>query len=312
MLYLLCNQEGFSGEQTATGRALKDELIRVYRSAKVPEKQILPGVDKAVAGLIKKGKKIYRGLADKTQISARIDEVFLSEAATKGGKRPLAEAAAAFLKEYFSRKYPPKKPKAEKKAEPVKKKAEPIKELTKKAGPISISELNPLLAQIDNLQVRSMLRKYGELMIEYHATGQAAYKTAADRIMATFQKYVKDLDAKATESSNKVVEFIKTYDRTNKGVESLRRELRTIRAQGSTIGDKYETQKKINEKLAPEDPQYWLKAGLLVGLVLIGFVAKNYVSDNAPEGGKSNYVLKGGLVIGLLAIGYVGFKSFFD
>lgn len=290
LLYLLRNQEGFEGN----GR-LKDELIRGYRSRGVPEKDIPKSVDESINKLIETGGSIYRGLKDKSQFPARIDEVLLSEDAIREGGRPLAEAASAFLKQMFSEK-------------PKNTQIGMIKDIRKEAAPVTTG-ITDLLSQVEDEGIRSMLKKYSELMVEYHTTGELAYKTAADRIMQLFQSHITKLDAKAARDSDKVVEFIRTYDTTNKDVTDLRDELRNIRKQGPKLGDQYETQKKINEELSPEDPQYLLKAGLLVGLFLIGFIAKTYGADTMYGG---NYMLKGSLVVGLAVIGYIGFTSFFD
>jgi CHASE3 domain sensor protein len=117
-------------------------------------------------------------------------------------------------------------------------------------------------------------------MVNYYTTGEPAYKAAAERSMVAFQKHVQALDAKAKEDSEKVAEFIESYDPENQGMDALRDELQQIRDQGPMTGDKYETQKRINEAMPePEKTNYVLKAGLIVGVLAIGFVAKSFGGD---------------------------------
>jgi hypothetical protein len=244
--------------------------------------------------------------------------MFMNEESIQRNGQPLAKAYAEFFKKYYVSSSDTTSsqcaPEVQSRVNEIVTEVEEgdpdgIKELTKQAGPRPFAQMTPLTLLIRSTRdpvVRRLLQNYSTHMITYYRTGNPSYKTAAEKSLAAVQSHVDNIQKKVRQETARATKTVNEYDSTNQEVVKLRRQLRSIQREGPKMGDKYETQKRINDNAPVIQSMYWVKMGIVAGLFAIAFVARTFVSQSSPPG----YIFKSGLIVGLGVVAFVAYRVF--
>jgi hypothetical protein len=262
----LTNEEFQALLETPTGKKLKAELVKSLTAQGAQPAGIPDYINRTIKQTLNQSSTIYNQLEDKTQFNKRVEDILLSEQSIKIGGLSLQQAYFEFVKNYFATA-PSTAPQST--------------EIAREAGTPPVVErttLANLLETVKDDSLRDMLNKYSKHMVSYYTTGEVAYKQAADLALSGFRKHVNELDEKVKKDNDRINTFIKEYDPENADLESLRSELREITRTGDALENQYETQKRLNENVPePSNSHAGIKAGLAVGVLIIGFVAKSFI-----------------------------------
>ena len=114
---------------------------------------------------------------------------------------------------------------------------------------------------------------YKQNYLDYKLTGRAEYKTAYENAQTWITNYLNQLNTRIDEDKEYVNKFVSEYANTNPELSALQEQMKTIRTEGPKLQDRYETEKKMREE-APEDfTPYYIKGGVILGVIGIGVIA---------------------------------------
>ena len=122
------------------------------------------------------------------------------------------------------------------------------------------------------------LELYRVNYLQYKTTGRSEYKTAYENAERWIQTYLQGVSDQITSGRSFVGAFLQNYSTANPDLESLKRRFTEIRKVGPDVQDEYSTVKKINEAadIAPDTTPYYIKGGVLVGLIGAIFVLSTF------------------------------------
>jgi hypothetical protein len=112
------------------------------------------------------------------------------------------------------------------------------------------------------------LELYRTNYVQYRTTGRSEYKIAYENAERWIQLYLEQFTNQITSGREFVNTFLRNYSTANPDMETLRTRFQTIRTEGPKIEDEYLTLKRLNEQTPePESTSYYVKAGILAGLL---------------------------------------------
>jgi hypothetical protein len=126
-----------------------------------------------------------------------------------------------------------------------------------------------------NQQFDTVLTRYQQNLTEYKATANSALKPAVDEDRKWLDSYVASLEQASQQQQSFIQKFVNDYQRTNPELAEMQSKLKEIREKGPVLQDAYETEQQAKkEEEVPEDyTSYYVKAGLIVGVAAVAWVA---------------------------------------
>jgi hypothetical protein len=110
------------------------------------------------------------------------------------------------------------------------------------------------------------LARYQQNLTEFKATGNAALQPAVTVDKTWLDSYVTSLEQRSQAQRTFIETFMRDYQRTNPDLVEMQAKLKEIRTQGPVLQDAYETEMKAKVEEPVDISQYYVKAGLIVGV----------------------------------------------
>lgn len=115
----------------------------------------------------------------------------------------------------------------------------------------------------------TVLTRYQQNLTDYKVTGSMALGTIVNRDKTWLDSYVASLEQQSQNQQTFIQRFMEEYETTNPDLIELQNKLKEIREKGPKIQDAYETEKKASEEEPIDFTPYYVKAGLIVGIVSV-------------------------------------------
>jgi peptidoglycan hydrolase CwlO-like protein len=120
-----------------------------------------------------------------------------------------------------------------------------------------------------NQDFQKTLDLYRQNLTEYKLTGNSVYKTAADTAKAWLDSYIQSLQAQTQNQANSIRNFVSQYERSSPELVEMQKRMKEIQKEGPKLQDIYETEKEAQEEEAVDYTRYYVKAGLIVGVLAV-------------------------------------------
>jgi hypothetical protein len=119
-------------------------------------------------------------------------------------------------------------------------------------------------------EFETVLSMYKSNLTEYKASGNAAYKTAADTTKAWLDNYIEQLGSNVAQTKEEIQQFVQTYEDDDKELASLKSDMSMIREKGPQLQTMYETEHNAEGPPTQVDySQYYIKGAVLAGVIAL-------------------------------------------
>lgn len=122
----------------------------------------------------------------------------------------------------------------------------------------------------------TVLNRYKANLTEYKATGNSAYRTMVETDKAWLDSYVQALNSQSQQKQTAIQQFVSTYEQANPELAQMQRQMKEIQTEGPVLQDIYETEKTATEEEPVDYTDYYIKAGLIVGVGVLAFVVSSF------------------------------------
>lgn len=120
-----------------------------------------------------------------------------------------------------------------------------------------------------NQDFQKTLDMYRQNLTEYKLTGNSVYKTSADTAKAWLDSYVEALQKESQNQANSINNFVSQYQRTNPELIEIQKRIKKVQKEGPELQDIYETEKEAQQQEAVDYTRYYVKAGIIVGVLSV-------------------------------------------
>jgi hypothetical protein len=114
-----------------------------------------------------------------------------------------------------------------------------------------------------------VLTTYRTNMATYKMTGSAAAKTAADNAKGWAVQYLNWMEGTVSANSEYINRFVGEYARTNPELVAMQAKMKTIKTEGPRLENVYQTDKEAAETSPRDFTPYYIKGGVILGVVAL-------------------------------------------
>lgn len=120
-----------------------------------------------------------------------------------------------------------------------------------------------------NQDFNTVLNRYQKNLTDYKVTGNAGLKPVVDTDKAWLDSYIASLEQQSQQQQSYIQKFMADYQKTNPDLIEMQSKLKEIKKKGPELQDAYETEKKATEEEEVDLTPYYVKAGLIVGVMAV-------------------------------------------
>jgi hypothetical protein len=121
-----------------------------------------------------------------------------------------------------------------------------------------------------------ILARYRQAMIEYKTTGNSTFKMQSETDRKWLDEYTQWLQSQADSQTQNIQKFIADYQRSNPDLMRLQDQIRKVREEGPKLQNQLETNREAVREEPVDFTQYYIKGGLIAGVLGLIAVARAF------------------------------------
>jgi chromosome segregation ATPase len=116
---------------------------------------------------------------------------------------------------------------------------------------------------------KNVLNMYRQNLTEYKLTGNTAFKTASDSAKTWLNSYIRAIQSQTRTHENTIRQFVSQYQRSNPELAEIQERVQKVQKEAPKLQDDYETGKESQETAPIDYTQYYVKIGIMVGVLAL-------------------------------------------
>ena len=130
--------------------------------------------------------------------------------------------------------------------------------------------------QVSSNEFERILSRYRQAMIEYKTTGNSTFKMQTETDKKWLDDYISWLQKQADSQTQNIQTFIAEYQSSNPDLVKLQGQIRKVREEGPKLQDQLETNREAVREEPIDLTQYYIKGGLIAGVLGLIAVARAF------------------------------------
>jgi hypothetical protein len=117
------------------------------------------------------------------------------------------------------------------------------------------------------MDLDTAMQAYKTNYAQYKVTGNATYKTAYENAQKWITNYISEQQSLVDQNNEYISKFVQEYSRTNPELAELAVKMQRVRKEGPATEDSFYTNHKLHETTSVDLTPYYVKGGIVAGLV---------------------------------------------